>query len=170
MAAGKQDTHLPNTLPFSLWGHCITWALLLCDPLPPQLKILAGNQVLASITQLEPPPLPILGEIVLNPRFSQMIPFTMVGWDILDQPYKWRHLHWQEGNSSQLIRTQNLSPDPDSLFRLALHSFRHCSNESNVGQLEVSAMPTVLQYSRPHRAPGKTVTAHPILQRSPTHL
>lgn len=76
MAAGKQDTHLFNTL--FLCEDTVSLELSFRVTTAYIAEILAGYQVFAWITQLGSSPLLYLGKIVLNPRFSQVILFTMV--------------------------------------------------------------------------------------------
>lgn len=76
MAAGKQDTHLLNTL--FLCEDTASLELSFRVTTAYIAEILAGYQVFAWITQLESSSLLYLGKIVLNPRFSQVILFTMV--------------------------------------------------------------------------------------------
>lgn len=76
MAAGKQDTHLFNTL--FLCEDTASLELSFRVTTAYIAEILAGYQVFAWITQLGSSSLLYLGKIVLNPRFSQVILFTMV--------------------------------------------------------------------------------------------
>lgn len=148
MASGTWDSPLPHaSLSCSLWGHCIIWTCIsmlnACkakDLMLPGLGRTPSPAQKACITQLGPSPR--LGKIVLNPLLSQVIWLAMRDLYILGQFCKRRDIHWKESDSSELIRDQNLRPDPDHLFRLVLHSLQHCSDESNVDQMGVKCRAT----------------------------